>query len=154
MTTNENDLATTGEERADAPEDAPTPIADTIEAASEEATEVVEAAALEDRAVEVVDDAVVADEASAEVIETPAVTEDIAVHVADEAVAEASVDSVVEDAAVAEAEAAPVPRGERPAITAPKEFASRRLCACDRTDGVRVQGRRHRRRDGRSNRPG
>jgi small subunit ribosomal protein S1 len=123
MTTNENDLATTGEERADAPEDAPTPIADTIEAASEEATEVVETAAVGDRAVEVVDDAVVDDEASAEVIETPAVTEDIAAHVADEAVAEASVDSVVEDAAVAEAEAAPVPRGERPAITAPKEFA-------------------------------
>ena len=123
MTTNENDLATTGEERADAPEDAPTPIADTIEAASEEATEVVETAAVEDRAVEVVDDAVVVDEASAEVIETPAVTDDIAAHVVDEALAEASVDSVVEDAAVAEAEAAPVPRGERPAITAPKEFA-------------------------------
>ena len=91
MTTNENDLATTGEERADAPEDAPTPIADTIEAASEEATEVVETAAVEDRAVEVVDDAVVGDEASAEVIETPAGTDDIAAQGVDGAVAAASV---------------------------------------------------------------
>ena len=52
MTTNENDLANTGEERADAPEDAP-PIADATEAVVEKATEVTETAAAEELVAEV-----------------------------------------------------------------------------------------------------
>ena len=66
MTTNENDLATTGEERADAPEDAP-PIADATEAVVEEATEVVETAAAEEAVAEVEEEAVA--DAAVEAIE-------------------------------------------------------------------------------------
>jgi len=122
MTTNENDLATTGEERADAPEDAPT-IADATEAAVEEVTEVADAAVAESAAVDIVEEtteAVVAD-----------APEDAVVDVVEEAVVEAVVEeAVVEELIAAEAvveevapEPAPIPRGERPAITAPKEIA-------------------------------
>ena len=128
MTTNENDLATTGEERADAPEDAPT-IADATEAVVEEATEAAEAVVEETAAMDVVEETI-------EAVDVVA-PEDVAVDVADEAatseaaeIAEAvepaaAVKDVVEEAVVEESstEPAPIPRGERPAITAPKEFA-------------------------------
>ncbi|MGB9358886.1 MAG: 30S ribosomal protein S1 [Acidimicrobiia bacterium] len=129
MTTNENDLATTGEERADAPEDAPT-IADATEAVVEEITEVAEAAVAESAAVDVVEE-------TTEVIGADA-PEDVVVDVVEEAVVDLSGESagaVVEEVVAEEVfaqeevteevapEPAPIPRGERPAITAPKEIA-------------------------------
>ena len=129
MTTNENDLATTGEERADAPEDAPT-IADATAAAVEDTTQAAETAVAESAAVDDV-------EVTTEIVVTDA-PEDVVVDVVEEAVVDVSGESadavveaavveevVVEEAIVEEAapEPAPIPRGERPAITAPKEIA-------------------------------
>jgi len=101
MTTNENDLATTGEERADALKDA-LPVEDATEAVVEEAAAEVAVEAVEDD---------VAEEAVAEVVGG----------LADAPVASVDVVDAVEDEAVPEAAVAP--RGERPAITAPKEIA-------------------------------
>ena len=129
MTTNENDLATTGEERADAPEDAPT-IADATAAAVEDTTQAAETAVAESAAVDDV-------EVTTEIVVTDA-PEDVVVDVVEEAVVDVSgefADAVVEEAVVEEVvveeaiveeaapEPAPIPRGERPAITAPKEIA-------------------------------
>ena len=137
MTTNENDLATTGEERADAPEDAPT-IADAPEAVAEEAIEVAEAAVAESAAVDVVEETtevvaadapeeVVVDVVEVAVVEVPGEAAEVVVaEVVAEEVAvvdvpgEAAEEVVVEEAAP---EPAPIPRGERPAITAPKQIA-------------------------------
>ncbi len=129
MTTNENDLATTGEERADAPEDAPT-IAGATAAAVEDTTQAAETAVAESAAVDDV-------EVTTEIVVTDA-PEDVVVDVVEEAVVDVSgefADAVVEEAVVEEVvveeaiveeaapEPAPIPRGERPAITAPKEIA-------------------------------
>ena len=76
MTTNENDLATTGEERADALKDA-LPVEDATEAVVEEAAEVAESAPAEEAM------AAVEEEAAAEVA-VEAVEDDVA----EEAVAE------------------------------------------------------------------
>ena len=118
MTTNENDLATTGEERADAPEDA-LPIEDATEAVAEEAVEVVDAAAAEDAAAEVEEEAAVtvADE-DLEARAAEAVVADV-----DGGGADASAESVDGVEAEVAPEPAATPRGERPAITAPKEIA-------------------------------
>ncbi len=125
MTTNENDLATTGEEHADAPEDAPitTEVVETnpevISEASEAVADVVEESEVvaEAAAESQVETAVVAEAVAEAEVETAVVAEAVAEVEADVAVAEA----VVTDGA--DVEPPPVPRGERPAITAPKEIA-------------------------------
>ncbi|MEA2024782.1 MAG: 30S ribosomal protein S1 [Actinomycetota bacterium] len=130
MTTNENDLATTGEELADALENAPvspeateitTEVApdsgdvvaeiDSASESLEEVEAVVEETEAVTEAVEVVEET----EAVVEAVESVEETEVVA-----EAAAEIDAPSVPEDAVV---EPPPVPRGERPAITAPKEIA-------------------------------
>ncbi len=112
MTTNENDLASTGEEQADALETAP-PTTEATDVVVEEITEVVdvvEATTEVDGAVEVAAETV---SESVEIDATEGVVEEIT-----EVVEGAT--AVVEEPAK---EPAPIPRGERPAITAPKEIA-------------------------------
>ncbi|MEA3501632.1 MAG: 30S ribosomal protein S1 [Actinomycetota bacterium] len=111
MTTNENDLATTGEEHADAPEDAPV---------SPEAPETAAEVTLEDGAALAASDT---EGDSAEEAATPAEPAVDAVSTAKTAAESApATETPVGDDGVA-AEPTPVPRGERPAITAPKEIA-------------------------------
>ena len=111
MTTNENDLADTGEERADAPEDAP-PVADATEAVVEETTEVVETAAEE-----------VVTAAEEETLADVIAEDSEAVEAVAFSAAEPSADDRDASAEDASARSATPPRGERPAITAPKEIA-------------------------------
>jgi small subunit ribosomal protein S1 len=130
MTMNENELATTGEEQADAPEDAP--VSDeAVEVATEVASETDDAADASDAISESVEETVTKTEAVAEsASETEAVAEAVVEEAAEtEVVAEAVVEEVAETEVVAadvvtvdeaDAEPAPIPRGERPAITAPK----------------------------------
>ncbi len=143
MTTNENELATTGEEHADALEDASTTtevvettaevVAETSEAVAEEVVETevaAEAVAESEVEAETVAEAVVETETEVEVAAETVVDTEVEVEVAAEAVVdteavantvvEVSASPVIEDEVV---EPPPVPRGERPAIMAPKEIA-------------------------------
>jgi small subunit ribosomal protein S1 len=115
---NENELATTGEEQADAPEDAP--VSDeAVEVATEVASETGDAADASDAISGSVEETVTKTEAVAEsASETEAVAEAVVEEVAETEVVAADVVTVDE----ADAEPAPIPRGERPAITAPKEI--------------------------------
>jgi small subunit ribosomal protein S1 len=108
MTTNENELAGTGEERADALEDA-SPTAEAIEAVVEETTDVVETADAEDVVVQVEEEVV-----------SESVTDAAAVEGAAPDSAGESADTVAEEVTP---QPAATLRGERPAITAPKEIA-------------------------------
>ena len=108
MTTNENELANIGEERADALEDA-SPTAEVTEAVVEEATDVVETADAEDVVVQVEEEVV------SESVTDAAPVEGGAPDAAGE-----SGDTVAEEVTP---QPAATTRGERPAITAPKEIA-------------------------------
>jgi len=101
MTTNENDLTTTGEEHADALEDAPV----TPETTGTTPADAPAAGAATPTA----------DTPDEEAVEATATVTEAVVEATPEAQA-----PVVEEEAP---EPAPVPRGERPAITAPKEIA-------------------------------
>ncbi len=96
MTTNENDLTTTGEEHADAPEDAPV---------TPETT------------------GTTPESIPAEGAATPAEVTTPEAAVTTEPVVEAAPEVATPAVAEPAPEPAPVPRGERPAITAPKEIA-------------------------------
>ncbi len=141
MTTNENELATTGEEHADALEDAPVS-PETSEITPEVAPEAGDVVAASDATPEFVEETgAVTEPVTDSVPETEAVVEPVTDSapetetlaepvteldsetetVADpEPIVEIDAPSVPEDADV---EPAPVPRGERPAITAPKQIA-------------------------------